>query len=228
MSARTTGRPKGRKKRRSVAPAREDDPRVVRSRAAVVEAARSLFLEKGYGGTSLEEIAALAGLTKRTVYNNYADKAALFTRFVSEVIAFAEEFARGLSAEFADDVAKADLPMALHDLGRRLALGILRPEVIALRRLLIREAPAFPDLAQEYFDRAPGRVIGALATGFEAMGEAGLLRAPDPRRAAEQFAYLVAGAPLDHATLVGATPSREAVIAGARDGVETFLACYLR
>jgi TetR/AcrR family transcriptional repressor of mexJK operon len=226
MSARTTGRPKGRKKRRSVAPAREDDPRVVRSRAAVVEAARTLFLEKGYGGTTMEEIAALAGLTKRTVYNNYADKAALFTRIVSEVIAFAEEFARGLSAEFADDVTKADLSMALHDLGRRLALGILRPEVIALRRLLIGEARAFPGLARESFDRAPGRVIGALADGFDRLGRSGVLRAPDPRRAAEQFAYLIAGAALDRATLVGTTPTRDEVAAGARDGVETFLARF--
>lgn len=185
-----------------------------------------MFLEKGYAGTTVKEIAALAGLTKRTVYNNYADKEALFTQIVADVIARAEEFAGGLAAEFGDGVAAADLPAAMHDLGRRLALGILRPEVIALRRLLIGEARAFPELAKEYFDRAPGRVLVALASRFEQLARVGLLRAADPRRAADQFAYLVAGEPLDRAMLLGEMPVREHVAASAREGVETFLARY--
>ena len=82
---------------RRVARPRAEDPRVVRSRAALVDAARTLFLRKGYAGTTMEEIAALAGLTKRTVYNNYSDKNALFTQIVADVIVYAEEFARGLS-----------------------------------------------------------------------------------------------------------------------------------
>ncbi len=174
----------------------------------------------------MEEIAGAAGLTKRTVYNHYTDKAALFSQIVADVIAYAEEFARGLSAEFSADVLAADLPAALHDLGRRLALGIVRPEVVALRRLLIGEARAFPEVAQAYFDRAPGRVIGALTERFEHLSAAGLLRASDPRRAAEQFAYLVAAAPLDRALLTGTMPSEEHLVACARDGVETFLARY--
>jgi TetR/AcrR family transcriptional repressor of mexJK operon len=199
---------------------------VVRTRAAVFDAARTLFLRQGYGGTTMEEIAALAGLTRRTLYNNYADKEALFTRIVADVIAWAEEFARGLPREFMAGISAPNLRPALDDLGRRLAIGIVRPEVIALRRLLIGEARTFPALAREYFDRAPGQVIAALAAGFEHLGRAGLLRVPDPRRAAAQFAYLVAGEPLDRAMLVGTTPPREQVIACARDGVETFLARY--
>jgi TetR/AcrR family transcriptional repressor of mexJK operon len=174
----------------------------------------------------MEEIGAAAGLTKRTVYNNYGDKEALFRLVVSDVIAFAEEFARGLSAELAGKVTAAALAAELHDLARRLALGILRPEVIALRRLLIGEARAFPELAREYFDRAPGRVLSAIASGFEQLTRAKILRATDPRRAAEQFAYLVAGEPLDRAILVGAIPSEEHILACAHDGVETFLARY--
>ena len=104
----------------------------------------------------------------------------------------------------------------------------MRPEVIALRRLLIGEARAFPALATEYFDRAPGQVIEALASGFEHLGRVGLLRVADARRAAAQFAYLVAGEPLDRAMLVGTTPPEEHVIACAREGVETFLARYGR
>lgn len=205
---------------------RADDPRVIRSRAAVVDAARTLFLRHGYAGTTMEEIAAQAGLTKRTLYNNYGDKEALFTQIVADVLAYAEAFVRGLHEEFAAGVTKANLRDALDDLGRRLALGIVRPEVIALRRLLIGEARAFPTLAADYFDRAPGQVIEALAAGFERLGRRRLLRIRDSRRAAAQFAYLVAGEPLDRAVLVGTLPPKAQVIACAKDGVETFLARY--
>lgn len=174
----------------------------------------------------MDEIAAHAGITKRTVYNNYTDKEALFIQIVTDVIAYAEVFANGLNAELTGEMAPADLSAGLQDLARRLALAILRPEVVALRRLLIGEARAFPALATEYFERAPERVIVALASGFAHLASRGLLRMTDPRRAAEQFAYLVAGEPLDRAMLVGTTPTPEHVTACAREGVETFLARY--
>jgi TetR/AcrR family transcriptional repressor of mexJK operon len=205
---------------------RASDPRVVRSRAAVVDAARTLFLRHGHAGTTMEEIASLAGLTKRTVYNNYGDKNALFTQIVADVLAYAETFARGLHEEFTVGITAANLRATLDDLGRRLALGIVRPEVIALRRLLIGEARSFPTLAAEYFDRAPGQVIEALALGFEHLAQRRLLRVTDARRAAAQFAYLIAGEPLDRAMLVGTIPPTEEIIECARDGVETFLARY--
>lgn len=205
---------------------RADDPRVVRTRTAAVEAARTLFLRQGYGGTTMDEIAALAGITKRTLYNNYADKDALFTQIVTDVTTYAEDFVRGLREEFGVGITAETLPSSLDDLGRRLALGIVRRDVIALRRMLIGEARSFPALAKSYYDRAPRQVIEALASGFEGLVRDGLLHAPDTRRAAAQFAYLVAGELLDRAMLVGTTPSRRQVIACARAGVETFLARY--
>jgi TetR/AcrR family transcriptional repressor of mexJK operon len=174
----------------------------------------------------MEQIAAEAGLTKRTVYNNYPDKDALFTQIVGDAVAFAEAFARGLHEEFTVGITASNLRAELHDLGRRLALGIVRPEVIALRRLLIGEARAFPALSREYFDRAPGQVIEALASGFEHLGRAGLLRVSDGRWAAAQFAYLVAGEPLDRAIVVGTVPPKDHVTDCAHEGVETFLARY--
>jgi len=218
-------RPRRQAGSRAAAP-RASDPRVVRSRAAVVNAARTLFLRQGYAGTTMEEIAALAGLTKRTVYNNYGDKDALFREVVADVLAYAEAFARGLHEEFTVGVTAANVRATLDDLGCRLALGIVRPEVVALRRLLIGEARAFPALGAEYFDRAPGQVIEALASGFAHLGRRGLLRVADARRAAAQFAYLVAGEPLDRAMVVGTIPPNEQVVECAREGVQTFLTRY--
>ncbi|HEU5050076.1 MAG TPA: TetR/AcrR family transcriptional regulator [Gemmatimonadales bacterium] len=205
---------------------RPDDPRVLRTRAAAVAAARTLFLEKGYAGTTMVEIAAAAGLTKRTLYNNYADKETLFTGIVADVGAYADAFARGIRDELGADLSAASLRPTLDDLGRRLALGIVRAEVVAIRRLLIGEARTFPALARGYFERAPGQVIAALAAGFRRLDRAGLLRVPDARRAAGQFAYLVAGELLDRAVLTGVIPAEREIGAGAREGVETFVARY--
>ena len=219
MSART---------RKTATVKRADDPRVVRSRAVAVDAARSLFLRKGYAGVTMEEIAASAGLARRTLYNTFADKRELFTRIVEDTIKQAGEFAEGLDEGFFSGITAATLRPALGDLGRRLALGILRPEVIALRRLLVGETREFPGFAADYYDRAPGQVLEALASGFRRLRRSGLLRVANPRLAADQFAYLVAGEALDRAILVGKVPPRARVRACAREGVRTFLARYER
>jgi len=194
----------------------------------VFDAARKLFLSQGYAGTTMEDIAKLAGLTKRTVYNNYGDKHALFTQVVADILAFVETFARALQEEFSVRITAANFRQALEELGRRLALAIVRPEVVALRRLLIGEAQVFPGLAAEYFDRAPAQVMRVLASGFEDLARRKLLRLDDKNVAAAQFAYLVAGEPLDRAILVGETPAQEHVVACAEEGVKTFLARYGR
>jgi TetR/AcrR family transcriptional repressor of mexJK operon len=174
----------------------------------------------------MEEIAAAAGLTKRTLYNNYGGKDALFTHIVADVMAYADVFVLELREAFSVGINAANLGSALDDLGRRLALSILRPEVIALRRLLIGEARTFPDLAAEYLDRVPARVIETLASRLEYLDRLGLLHVADAHRAAAQFAYLVAGEPLDRAMLTGTMPPGEEIIACAREGVGTFLARF--
>lgn len=102
----------------------------------------------------------------------------------------------------------------------------LSPTVIALRRLLIGEARAFLSLATEYFDRAPGQVLTALAAAFRHLRRRRLLRVTNARSAAAQFAYLVVGEPLDRAVLVGTIAPKAHVVACAREGVRTFLARY--
>jgi TetR/AcrR family transcriptional regulator, mexJK operon transcriptional repressor len=205
---------------------RPEDPRVVRTRAAVVAAARTLFMRQGYDRTTMEDIGAEAGVAKRSVYNNYADKSALFVDVVTDVIGTASDFAQEVRSQLRGPISRESLPEALHDLGRRMALSIVRAEVVALRRLLIGEAGTFPGLAEEYFDRAPGAVIEALAAGFRSLNALGLVQIAHPRRAADQFAYLVVGEPLDRAMLVGTIPSQGHLATCAREGVETFLARY--
>lgn len=215
----------GRRRQAFVGP-REDDPRVVRSRAAVVDAARTLFLREGFSGATIEGIAALAGVTKRTVYNNYADKEALFVQIVEDIIGYAGAFAREFDEALGAPITAANLRTNLDEIGRRLAFAILQPSVIAVRRLLIAEARNLPVLARDYYDRVPAQVLNVLASGFERLSKTGLLRVTDSRCAAAQFAYLIVGEPLDRAVLAGRIPPRNYVVTSAREGVETFLARY--
>lgn len=202
------------------------DPRVIRSRAAAVDAARTLFLRNGYTATTMDAIADQAGLTKRTLYNHYAEKEQLFNEVVAEVMVYAETFARELPDAFSAALDEDNMKSRLDELGQRLALAIVRPEVVALRRLLISESGTFPQLARVYYERAPGQVLETLASEFERLARAGMLRVDKPQIAAEQFAYLIVGQPLDRAMLLGSLPTEAQVLDSAHEGVETFLARY--
>ncbi|WP_285504815.1 TetR/AcrR family transcriptional regulator [Actinokineospora sp. NBRC 105648] len=204
---------------------RGPDPRSVRTRAAVVEAATTLFLRHGYLGTSVEDIAALAAVSKRTVYNNFQDKERLFTEIVIGVTATAERFADHLLGALSD---APDVPAALGELARRHLAAITAPQVVRLRRLVVSEASRFPDLAREYHRRAPGRVLAALADAFAALHERGELAAPDPVRAAEHFSFLVLGAALDRAMFdpESEPPAAAELERVADDAVRVFLAAY--
>jgi TetR/AcrR family transcriptional regulator, mexJK operon transcriptional repressor len=202
-----------------------EDPRVTRSRVAIREAATACFLERGYDGTSLDEVAQRAGVVKRTIYNVVGDKETLFREVLRESLEHAERF----SLQVVNRVGQGDDPVEdLRQLGARHAQAVLSGRIVALRRLLIREASRFPELARDYYERAPRRVISTIAQALERYDERGLLRVADPERAAEQFAFLVLGASLDEALFdpEGRPTSAEAVEERARSGVEVFLRAY--
>jgi TetR/AcrR family transcriptional repressor of mexJK operon len=202
------------------------DPRVVRSRRAVIEAATELFLSRGFADTTMDDIAAAADVSKRTVYNHYADKQALFREVVLAATGMAATFAEQLPERLA---APDDLAATLREVARDLGGVVLSPEVTRLRRLLIGEAFRFPDLAAEYYRRAPGRVIRALSEAFKRLDGSGALAVPDPRLAAEQFAFMAIGAPLDGAMFDGRDrrPDRRTLRRRADAAVKVFLAAYV-
>lgn len=204
---------------------RSRDPRVVRSRRAVIAAATDLFLAHGYPDTTMDEIAAAAAVSKRTVYNNFADKEALFREVVLAATGVAERFAEEMVAQLA---TPDDLPATLREVARQLVDAVTNPTVTGLRRLLIGEAARFPELASEYHRRAPGRIVNTFAESFERLDAAGALRVPEPHLAAEQFAFMVVGAPLDAAMFDGRDrkPGRAALAQRADAAVRVFLAAY--
>lgn len=204
-----------------------EDPRITRSRALIMAAAERVFLASGFPGTSVDDIAAEAGVSKRTVYNVFDDKEQLFRAILGDAIATAERYAGDVAATTAEAV---DLEAALVELGRELAASVLGGRVVPLRRLLIGEASRFPEFATEYYERAPGRVMAAVAAAFGVLAERGLLRVDDPELAAEHFAFLAIGSSLDRALFdPAADTDADAVpraVARAEAGVAVFLRAY--
>jgi len=196
-------------------------------RAAIVRAATELFLSRGYDGTSTDQIASAASVSKQTVYNQFGDKQTLFHDIILGVTATAERFAAELPGSVAGVRTAGDLETAIRELARRYLATVMNPRVLALRRLMIGEAHRFPRLAADYYDRGPARVLAALAEVFDRLADRGLLTVPDPAVAAEHFAFLVLGRPLERGMFhVEASPVPAEPNASADRAVTLFLAGY--
>ncbi|MGH6835434.1 MAG: TetR/AcrR family transcriptional regulator [Methylocella sp.] len=170
----------------------------------LLAAAARLFLEKGWDGASVDEIARDSGVAKRFIYARYPDKAALFAgafeRFIEEQVGILRIF----------EPPPEDIETGLCALGRRLLDLALRPEVLAFQRLFIAEAPRFPGLAKLFVERNRHRPFGEIIRVLAVYADRGVIQFGDPDLLAEQFFILVAGMPQRWALLGGREePSRE-------------------
>ena len=211
-------------------PAGEDNQpegRSARKRRAIVEAAAGLFLNHGYQGTSMDEIAALAAVSKQTVYKNFSDKEQLFSDIVLGAAARADEFIQALPRVLA---GTDDLRAGLQALARQYLATVMQPRLLQLRWLIISEAGRFPDLVRTYYRRVPERVMDALAAQLGELAGRGLLRVDDPHVAASHLAFLILGLPLDRAMFLGTGHELSAAELDRRadDAVDVFLAAYGR
>jgi TetR/AcrR family transcriptional repressor of mexJK operon len=195
-------------------------------REAIVDAARDLFLAQGYRATSMEQVATAAGVSKQTVYKQFKDKERLFTGIVVDIVERAQGIAESLTARFE---TVRDPEGELPELAAAYAEAVVNPRVVQLRRLVITQAPQFPDLAQEYFEKAVEVGLQAIAAGLETLAARDLLDLDDPRQAATHFAYLVLGASLDRALFRPDDPADAGEIRRrATEGTRCFLAAYRR
>ena len=191
----------------------------------ILEAATTLFLRNGYLGTSVDDIAAQAHVSKQTVYTHFADKEQLFAELIRGNITRVDIFIESVTAGLGETNA---LEADLRAFARRHVRAVVLPEAVQLRRLVIGEAGRFPDLAREYYERVPQRVVAALAVQLERLAERGVLRIPDPLAAANHLAWLILGQPLD-AAMFGADSRNDAADALDRSAdmaVNVFLAAY--
>ena len=205
----------------------DEEPRSTRKRRAILEAATTLFLRSGYRGTSMDEIAARAGVSKQTVYKAFFDKESLFSEIVSRAV---NEAADPVYADVMDLKGTGDIEADLRGFARQLLGRVMQPRILQLRRLVIGEAERFPGLGRTFYEQGPGRTIAALATVFERLARRGVLQMDDPLLAAAHFNWLVMSIPLNKAMFLGEDepPSSAELDRYAAAGVRAFLAAYGR
>ena len=123
-------------------PSRAD---ALRLNERILAVATELFLTEGYGSTSIEAVAAGAGVSKRTFYHRFDDKAALFAAVVHRII---EEIRPPADVPLLEG---ADLQQILRRLAGLMLRAALSPQAIALHRLVTGESVRFPNLARAVY-----------------------------------------------------------------------------
>jgi AcrR family transcriptional regulator len=177
-------------------------------RGRLIAAARRLFAERGFHGTTADQLIDAAGLTRGALYRDFADKRDLF-RAVFEAV----------EADLGLRIAGALRPDDSLDDQRRAALRVfLRsacdPEV---RRIVLLEGPVV--LGWEEWREIDGRYSLAFVTGLlEAEMAAGLR----PRQPARPLAHLTVGAMNEAALAVAFSRDPDSAIEDFVAGVESF------
>jgi TetR/AcrR family transcriptional regulator of autoinduction and epiphytic fitness len=155
------------------------------SMAAILDAAKVLFLTEGYDGVNLELIASNAGVSRQTLYNQFGSKEAIFRAMVHrhwEAVTDAGSFLTDEAGGLADD------PEAFF---RNLATSILRfikdHEQVAFTKLVIAEARHHPWIAEEFYRIGKGPLLEQFSSALRRMTDKGLLRCDNADLAARQF-----------------------------------------
>jgi TetR/AcrR family transcriptional regulator, mexJK operon transcriptional repressor len=195
-------------------------------RQVILTAATTVFLRDGYHGASMDGVTTLAGVSKPTIYRHYADKVELFG---AATRAMMDRLDQSFHAEaLALDTTGEPYP-PLRDLARRILTGLLEPDVLRLRRLVIGESERFPELGNAYWRHGFQKGLATLADGLQRLAERGRLAVPDPQLAAGQFAGMVLWVPVNQALLCGSQAVPPADVDRHVDaGVRAFLASYGR
>lgn len=153
-------------------------------RSAILRAATELFLESGYDGTSLAKVATAADVSTATLFKRFPTKAALFDAIVTE------HWALG---ELSTAVPEAGDPSAgLTQIGRRYVELLSQAEMVALFRIVISEAPRFPELSERHFSLGKLPFWETVRSYLEAEASAGTLGVDDFDLATTHFLGMVA------------------------------------
>jgi TetR/AcrR family transcriptional regulator, mexJK operon transcriptional repressor len=185
----------------------------------IICAAREAFLEKGYDGVSMDEVANRAGVAKQTVYARYASKDALFLAVVDSVQG------KMLSAISAAE----SLPIRdrLQRIARELLDVVLDPSILSLSRIGLGASYRFPTLGHSIYGARIKELHATLADILEHAAKDGSLSVDDPKVAAEQFLALVRGELHLHCLYDPSfRPARAKIERQIKAGVDCFMARY--
>ncbi|MBR0829235.1 TetR/AcrR family transcriptional regulator [Bradyrhizobium manausense] len=204
----TEARPRGRPQLRS-----DDETRKI-----VFDTARHAFAANGFAATSTEELARGAGISTKTLYRLFPNKAALFEAMV------ADRLDRELSDVQLRGIDHADIEEGLRAALLACADIALDPDVVALQRIVLQESAGFPDLASAFYRNGIARTAAALARWLRVQVKRERIRLDNAEEAAGMLIGMVASAP-QRAAIYGGVPlpSRKEVERRVRTVAALFL-----
>ena len=198
-------------------------PKDLGKRAAILDAAKRLFVEQGYDGVSMDQIAAAAGVSKLTVYSHFGDKDALFS---AAARAYCEQ---RLPAELFHPNPDVPLRERLFEIAQAFYAMASSPEAVSGHRILCTPQMADSPVPAMFWEAGPKRVQAEFSELLQRRVEAGELDIDDVARASLQFFTLLKGEL--HARLVmgcGETACRDAVPTHLAASVDMFLRAYAK
>jgi TetR/AcrR family transcriptional repressor of mexJK operon len=163
-------------------------PKDLAKRQAILDAAKRLFVSKGYASTSMDAVAAEAGVSKLTVYSHFNDKENLFS---AAVMAKCEEQLPSLFFELPEGVS---VETVLLNIARGFHQLINSDESVNLHRLMMTLGIQDPRLSQIFFEAGPQRMVQGMERLLTRIDQTGALRIDKPHNAAEHFFCLLKGA----------------------------------
>jgi AcrR family transcriptional regulator len=178
----------------AIKPTETDKPRVGRPRRGteaartdmLIRAATRMFMREGYGAASIDKVAAEAGVSTRTIYERFKNKADLLGAVIDRLVE--QDMVMVLAAEELDGLGVRE---GLTVIGRVIALRLSQPESAALFRICATESHRFPELAAKMRCNAKARIDDAVAGYMRRQTQRGALQLRDPDRAAVLFLHLV-------------------------------------
>lgn len=192
------------------------DPKAIK----ILDAAVSVFVERGYADMSMDHVAQVARVSKTTLYTRFPSKEALFSAAVQR------ECERTGVMFNADELIELPLEEALFRIARALIEIHGSPVRLRAEQILAAEAPRFPELIRIFIDAGPAQVDDALTSFFRMAVERGLIVTDDPTFAAMMFgAASKVGLGLCYECELGLVPMppAEELDASARKAVRLFL-----
>lgn len=189
----------------------------------ILEGARSAFLDLGYDGTSVDEIARRAGVSKPTLYAHFQDKRALFVAVMRRKC----EEQQHLIFDADEDAPPEPVAVVLHRIARRYATFVHSPLAVDTYRMVVAEASRFPGLGEAFYEAGPRAGHARFRAFLEAARDRGELAIGDLDLAAAQLAELCKAGLHNRLVLHPAERASEAEILRVVDGaVATFLRAF--
>lgn len=183
----------------------------------ILDSATELFAKHAYSETSIEAIAAHAGIAKLTLYRRFDDKDALFQAVAIRM----SERLRGEMVKIGE--GEGSLLEVLTAVGRHLLNTVLSPESIVFHRIVLTESARLPELCARMYPDPPANAQHPVGAIFRRFAGHGALRIDDIALLDQQFVQAIIGQPLLRALLGGGAMSAPAREEHVRKAVDLFL-----